>query len=83
MEDRIYHAKIEDKAYCDKCGKCMTQEVCDTIMPTTMIGITISMVDIGNEPRYKEFIKKQMGKYEVGREYRFCFECVLDTLFGK
>jgi len=25
-----------------------------------------------------EFMQKQLGKYQMGKEYHFCLECVLD-----
>ena len=30
----------------------------------------------------EEFLQKQMGKYHFNREYNFCWECWLDSLFG-
>ena len=56
-----------DKKYCDRCGKCLTDEN----------GITDAGVRISFQS------SEQAGKYEVDREYRTCPECLLDALLRK
>lgn len=60
---------------CDRCGKDMTDKD-----GTSLIGMVIDTK--GNEEN-KEFLKRQLGKYESDRKYKFCFECFLDCLFGR
>jgi len=34
------------------------------------------------DTKYGKFLKRQLGKYEVGKEYEFCWECLLNSLVG-
>ena len=61
--------------YCSKCSKCMT----DTD-GTSVSGISIDFILDTNANT--EFIQKQLGKYEI-KTYEFCYECWLDSLFGR
>lgn len=62
---------------CDKCGKEMTEEATDTTV--AMLEVTISHGPEGDCSR--DFMQKQVGKYELGKTYRFCCECYLDMCF--
>lgn len=60
---------------CEKCKKNMDDK--DGI---STIGIAISVkCEIAKEI---PFMQKQMGKYKLGKEYNFCFECFIDALMG-
>ena len=62
---------------CDKCKKNMTDSD-----GASVIGLSIR-VDVKNSPkRTQEFFEKQLGKFSVNRDYNFCYECWLDSLFG-
>ena len=46
------------------------------------VGISLEMcMDSDDYPKEK-FMQKQIGKYELGKRYNFCWECWLDSLFG-
>ena len=58
---------------CDACGKEMTDE-----QGNSSIGCQLSyIVEPPNDPT---FAQKQMGKYQLGRTYRACWECWLKSL---
>ncbi len=65
---------------CDKCGKDMTSPGGgNTIgLRTTIMGPGPNVDDRRDEEHYR----KQIGKYELNREYCFCWECWLDSLFN-
>jgi len=48
----------------------------------TTIGIDISVIFADDDPEKREWIQKQLGKYELNERYSFCYECWLDSLFG-
>ena len=58
---------------CDVCGK----EMWDDKLRTALVGIRILLLP--NE-KYREFYQKQIGKYEVDKEYNICYECWLKSL---
>jgi len=64
---------------CCRCGKNLyvIQKGCETV--EQVIGMQIK-VNAGEAVDIIDF-KKQLGKYEIGTEYNFCFECLLDALF--
>ncbi len=62
---------------CDKCGKEMTDE-----RGASLIGMVLEVVRYPEGSMSEEFVEKQLGKYEMNRRYKFCFECCLDSLFG-
>ena len=61
---------------CSKCNKELEDEKGQSL---TGMHIRIHSSDPIND---MEFLQKQMGKYEIGKDYNFCFECLLDTLMG-
>ena len=64
---------------CDGCGKEMSPK---TENGETIIGCCIqSKADRMNEEAI-EYVQAQFGKYELNREYNFCYECWLDSLMG-
>jgi len=69
--------KVEtpDPVICDKCGKNMAAEA-----GSLAIGMTVQ-VSCTN-PWSDAVMQKQFGKYELGREYRICFECLIDNMLG-
>jgi len=62
------------KEYCSKCTKCITDEDGNSVS-----GMTLMVSILANDNR--EFIQRQLGNYTIGVNYKFCFECLLDTLF--
>ena len=69
----------EEKQYCDKCGKCMTMDD-----ETEVIGMAINFENAsGDDAATTKFFKEQLGKYEPGRRYQVCWECMLDNMLGK
>ena len=60
---------------CAKCNKELEDEKGQSI-----VGMMIRVNNQDNE--LPGFTQKQMGKYEIGKDYNFCFECLLDTLMG-
>ena len=62
---------------CDRCGKEMTDS-----RGTTICGVEITANFNLLDNEYKEFVQKQLGKYALNRQYAFCWECWLDSLFG-
>ena len=62
---------------CSKCGK----EMVDEVTGNSLVGIIFNFSYDQNERVSKEFIQKQIGKYELNKTYTFCFECYLDSLF--
>ena len=65
-----------EKQSCHKCGKCITSEKGETV---AAMSIVISITDIGD----KDFAQKQLGRYELGKTYRICYECTIDNMLGK
>jgi len=64
--------------YCSKCGKCMTNKD-----GTSVIGIHLQARVLPDTTDYdKTFWQEQLGKYEV-KDYSFCYECWLDSLFQR
>ena len=59
---------------CDKCGKNMKKP--DT--EENWIGCSMGF---SCEPGQEDFFQKQLGKYQIGKTYNFCYECWLDSLF--
>ena len=59
---------------CDKCGKCMTGE-----NGISIIGISLQLLA---QDTPEDFVQAQLGKYEIGKAYSFCWECWLDSLMG-
>ena len=65
------------KVFCSKCGKCMT----DSKTKSSFIGVHVGIKL--EHPFYdKEFYEMQLGKYANERDWRLCWECWLDSLFG-
>lgn len=62
--------------HCDKCGKAMTDKNGESI-----IGMSIEVQCM--DDKSSEFVKKQVGKYEIGRRYQICWECWIDNMLGK
>lgn len=73
---------MENDVYCDVCGKDMTyhypetQEHKGTVR--TLIGMNI--VVHRDHDHLTEFCQKQLGPYELGKQYNICYECVLKAL---
>jgi len=61
---------------CDRCGKSMFDESSGTNLTGMSVYVNATPDTTFNE----EFVKKQMGKYELDRTYGICFECLLDVL---
>lgn len=61
---------------CYKCGKNMADDDGE-VFP----GFSIK-VNKGS-PKKDIFLKRQMGKYDLDREYEFCWECFIDALSGR
>lgn len=68
---------MEEIKKCARCGKRMTDS-----HGTSVIGIDITVNFESQDEELKDFAKKQLGKYILGRRYSFCYECWLDSLFG-
>jgi hypothetical protein len=66
---------MEKPIYCDRCGKCMTDEDGGSFVG---VCLTVNVID-----RPETFVQAQLGKYEIGRSYSFCWECWLDSLMRK
>lgn len=68
----------EDELLCCKCGKNMNYK------GSSVIGVSISLKVYPDfdDKGYINHIKKQLGKYEIGKDYNFCCECWLDSLFN-
>lgn len=61
---------------CDKCGKEMADE-----NGHTLAGLTIEVSTTENaSPEMIAAARRQVGKYQLNREYSFCFECWIDSL---
>ena len=67
MTEIMSDYKIAD-VFCDKCGKNMTGK------NGSFIGASIQVLSGKND---KDFVQYQLGKYEVGKVYSFCFESSL------
>lgn len=68
-----------DMLCCDRCHKSL-----ENTEGTEVIGIKVSMIFLGGnnqKPAHNDFLQYQLGKYELGKEYNFCYECLLDALF--
>ena len=65
---------------CSKCGKEMTDEKGNTF---AMLEITIRPDKEAEEDfgMSKEFMQKQLGKYQLDKKFSFCCECYLDMCF--
>ena len=61
---------------CERCNKELEDEKGNS--HAGMV-VCVRNISLSNDT---EFLQKQMGKYEVGKDYNFCFECLLDTLMG-
>ncbi len=70
----------EENMKCSKCGKNMTKRGRGGY---SVIGIVLQLKSATNKKSNREFIRKQLGKYKLGMEYAFCWECWLDSLFGE
>ena len=57
---------------CAKCGKEMESKKGYSVQ-----GMQISLHKSSDKDEC-EFMQKQLGKYQMGKEYHFCLECVLD-----
>jgi len=72
-----------EKQFCVRCGKCMTDDD-----GTTLVGVSIrfnfGVGEVGKvDSNWREsFVQSQFGKYKTDGEYKFCWECFLDSLFG-
>lgn len=62
-----------------KCSKC-EKELCDE-RGTCISAFTVMVAS--DKSFSEDFLKKQMGGYELDTEYSFCYECLLDTMMGK
>lgn len=63
---------------CDRCGK----EMSGNSRTVVCINVYLSTLGWNVLEDDRDFLQQQIGKYDLNREYRFCFECVLDNLFG-
>ena len=61
---------------CNVCGK--EVEYKNEKGETIFISGIQFIVDCKNLP--KEFVQKNLGKYEIGKEYNVCFECWFKSL---
>lgn len=68
----------EEERFCDVCGKSLT--FVDGTTRTSIIGMELSLSDSQKDKKYSEFLKEQMGPYEVGKTYRECWGCWLKSL---
>ena len=66
----------QESSLCDKCGKDMANPE-----GHMAIGVMIGAVPHGEHEQH-EYMKRQFGKYDLGKIYNFCYECWLDSLFG-
>jgi hypothetical protein len=58
----------------------MTSTTKDGGKGTTFIGISISLCIAEGQPQELiDFAQQQMGPYELGRAYQFCFECFIGS----
>jgi len=60
---------------CSKCGKDMAD---NSGAVTIGARIEVKVIDGVDQTHFK----KQLGKYELGKCYQFCWECWLDSMFG-
>lgn len=58
--------------------ECASLIIFDNLKIKKMTEISISV----NADNYEKFRKRQLGKYEIGKIYEFCWECWLDSLMG-
>jgi len=65
--------------YCDKCGKEMTDSSSES--GSALIGVAVQFTT--SKEFGRAFAQKQLGKYELNKKYQFCWECLLDSLFGR
>lgn len=64
--------------HCEGCGRSLTDE-----NGSSIIGVSITVTVKDDEAQINtDFIKRQMGKYEINKSYNFCYECWLDSLMG-
>lgn len=63
---------------CTKCGKEMTSPEGEDV-----IALRILVDFTPRDVKLQEFVQKQMGKYALNKAYYFCYECWLDSLFGR
>ena len=82
---------------CAKCGKNMeykpdvTPENVESTLNSmvdprgfepSIYGIEIMFTVGTSSLSYKAYLQSQMGKYEPGKTYFFCVECLLDSIFN-
>lgn len=60
--------------HCAKCNKEMEEK--GMLVAGIIVQLSCTIED------KKEFVQKQLGKYKIEKEYMFCYECWLDSLFG-
>ena len=78
---------LPEKDCCARCGKSLLIRK-DERSPKTNIPdkVTGCIASLGTVPQddecYNKYLKRQLGKYEIGKTYEFCFECWLDSLMG-
>jgi hypothetical protein len=65
------------KKTCSRCGKAITID--DS---TSIIGVSV-VIYVMDNPVMQEFVDTQLGKYKGQNEHHFCYECWLDSLYGK
>ena len=69
----------EDTHYfCDICNKDMSYE--KNGKTCSVIGVEVTLATDRNDKEWNQFAKKQVGVYELNRNYRACWECVLRIL---
>jgi hypothetical protein len=59
----------------------MTCSRCHKEIPNAYAAITWRIDPDSKDANDIEVAKRQAGKYEVGRDYVFCFECLLDSFY--
>ena len=71
---------------CDRCHKSL--EGGTKVSGVVGIKIILRGTDHKQESGYlsieqpdDDFLQLQLGKYELNKEYNFCYECLLDALF--
>ena len=61
---------------CAKCNKELEDEKGQSVIG---MSIRVTKTDFKDDT---DFLRKQLGKYQLYKDYNFCFECLLDTLMG-
>lgn len=62
--------------YCDVCNKNMVDKNGARVEAVNLI----FTIDTTNGIISKEFLQKQLGPYEINREYHICIECWIKSL---